>query len=566
MKKVYLFMVSCGLAATIANAQATFQWGKAEGKWAYDYGYGIKTDNDGNVYVVGKYEEVGAAFSGSTVNCEGNHDAFLAKYNAAGDLQWVQTMGGPDGDYSWAISTDKSSYLVVSGEIENKFHNSPNTISFSNSTITLASQGDNDAFLAKYDLDGNLLWAIDEGHGVNSEKGLGNAIDANGNIYMCGYFTNATVFNGTTYTGAGGRDIFVAKYNANGEFQWFRHAGSAGRDEAKAAVCDANGNVYICGGFDDGCVFDGTTLNTWNNSDYWDAFIAKYDTNGDLQWVRRGGGDVDDMAWSITIDNAGNLYTGGEMGAWAKFSTSQDDNNVFAIQAAGGADSYIAKYDQNGEIIWIRRGGSDKVDRIRGIGTDGTNIFATGQYSGTATFGNNSVVSVDTSDIFITVISPEGNWGFVETVGGSVDAVELLGYESGNAVTGTASGEVYATGGLLNGGTFGTHSVSGYSRTDAFVTKLTWSGTVGLKDQTQYAAVKMYPNPATGLVQLDLSEIRSDKVEVFIYNNLGQKVCAQQCSGTSASIDLSDYSEGIYFLQMESGTGKSAAQKLIISR
>jgi len=562
MKKVYLLMmISCGFVCSV-SAQATFQWAKAEGHYAYDYGYGINTDASGNVYVAGKYEENDAEFSGTKVSCQGNHDGFLAKYDPSGAIQWVRTVGGVGGDYYEALSTDKSNYVYVSGEIENNTQASTVPIYFSNSTITLTAKPDNDAFLAKYDFGGNLIWAISEGS-PNSEKGLGNAVDAQGNVYMCGYFTDATTFGGQNYTSKGGRDIYVAKYNSSGVLQWFRQAGSSERDEAKAAVCDAQGNVYICGMFNKDCDFMGTAITTRSNTPYWDAFVAKLSTNGDLQWVRTGGGDVDDGAWAITVDNAGSVYIGGETAAYAEFKSPGTTKTLVGF---GNADSYIAKYNTYGDILWAAHGGSSAVDRIRGIGTDGDFIYATGQFGGVATFGNNTATAVDTLDIFVTVIDANGSWGFLSAVAGVVDAPETLGYESGNAVTGTATGEVYATGGLLNGGLFGVHQVTGFTKTDAFVTKLTWPRIVGVAEQKFADNIQVYPNPAKDRLFVDLSALNGEKSSVCLYNCLGEKVQVISTSGASAEFATDRLPVGVYFIQVEAGNNRSTTEKIIIER
>src|SRR4051812_6637601 len=110
MKKIYphfLFSLIC----ISSNAQ-NFCWAKVEGHYAYDYGYGIETDNSGNVYVAGKYEE-NAVFSGTTLPNQGNHDIYLAKYSANGNLTWITTGGGVSGDYARTLACDKTSHVYI---------------------------------------------------------------------------------------------------------------------------------------------------------------------------------------------------------------------------------------------------------------------------------------------------------------------------------------------------------------------------------------------------------------------------------------------------------------------
>ncbi|MCE3260109.1 MAG: hypothetical protein K0S12_1750 [Bacteroidetes bacterium] len=487
MKKLYLFFAVLNLFA-LTNYSQNFQWGKAEGLWAYDYGYGIVTDNSGNVYVAGKYEENNANFSGVQIPCAGNHDAFIVKYLPNGTVDWIRSAGGDLGDYAESISTD-GTHLYVSGEIEgyNK------VISFSNSTQTLMCIGDNDAFFCKYDMSGNLIWAKREGW-LKSDKALAITHDNSGNVYISGYYTDTTKFNNTLISGYGGRDIYIAKYDANGTFQWFKNAGSTGRDEVKSIKCDAAGNVYVCGMFSNGCNFSGQTMTC--TAGYYDAFVAKYAGDGTLQWVKKAGGDYDDVAWGLTLDSQGKIFITGEFNAYATFGT-------VAFPTTGEANVFVACYDASGNVVWAKGVGGSAVDRARGIGTDGTNIFITGQFGATASFDSHNVTSVDTSDIFIAACDNSGNFMWAASVGGTVDAHEPLGYESGNAVCADASGNVYATGGLLDGGTFGPFSVNGYDRTDAFVAKLS-STPAGINEVTANGNVSVYPNPSNGVFVLTM--------------------------------------------------------------
>lgn len=561
MKKVYLLLALNVLCFGI-TAQ-TFEWAKAEGKFAYDYGYGTATDNAGNVYVAGKYEEDGAVFGSTTVPCAGNHDGFLVKYAPDGSLTWVRTFGGPHGDYSQAMHCDKTNFVYIAGEIESAAGNTQ--INFPGSNITLNCVADNDIVFAKYDLDGNLIWAKSEGSS-NSEKALGVTSDKDGNVYICGYYSNSTKINGTTISGKLGRNMFIAKYDKDGVFQWFKDAGSDARDEAKAVKCDSDGNVYVCGVYHNNCVFGPNTLKTFHETPFWDAFLAKYDKDGTLLWVKTGGGDVDDGAWSLAIDNSNSIYISGEYAAYAEFGG-------IGRSAKGEADSYVAKYNSSGDLQWFKGAGSDKVDRARGMGTDGTHIFITGQFGGTATFGGATINALDTSDIYIAALDNAGFYKWAVAVHGNKDAFEELGYESGNGVNGFASGSngaVYATGGLLDGGTFGTLSISkAGTRTDAFVSKITWDTGMpslpdGLNEYTNLYDINVYPNPGNGNYKLDLSQVRENSVDVRIYNYVGQLVHSDKYSAPGqAAIDISNQSSGIYLVEVKSGSRIVYRNKLV---
>lgn len=435
-----------------------FDWAKREGLWAYDYGYGITTDNTGNVYVAGKYE-LNSNFSNTILPDQGNHDIYIAQYSSTGALNWIKTAGGALGDYAHAIACDGTSSVYMAGEIEGEAM----PITFVGTTTTLNCVGDNDIFLAKYDLSGNLQWAKQAGW-WHSEKALGITYDPTGNVYICGYFSDTTYFETNMILGYGEKDIFVAKYDMNGNFLWVRKAGSAGRDEAKSIQCDAAGNVYVCGMYSNGAVFGTQTLISPNG--YFNAFLAKYAPDGTLTWVKTAGGDYDEVAWSLVLDNAGKVYITGEYNASADFDGTQ-------LITSGNADIFVACYDAAGTMQWVKSAGGALIDRARGIGCDGSNVYITGQFGGTATFGTSTVTAADSSDIFMAKLNNVGTFTWATSVGGVADSVETLGYESGNTICAEASGNVYATGSLLDGGVFGSTSYDEYGRTDIFMAKIT---------------------------------------------------------------------------------------------
>ena len=129
------------------------------------------------------------------VSCFAQSPAFL----------WAQRAGGTDSDYGYSCSTDASGNIFVTG-----YFYSP-SITFGTTTLTNASAGNNDMFIVKYDSNGNVLWAKSAG-GTSNDMGKSCSTDANGNVFVTGYFDSPSItFGSTTLTNAGGDDMFIVK-------------------------------------------------------------------------------------------------------------------------------------------------------------------------------------------------------------------------------------------------------------------------------------------------------------------------------------------------------------------
>jgi hypothetical protein len=558
MKKFYIMML-LSVAFLSINAQS-FSWARKGGLWQYDYGFGIAQDPSGNVYVAGKYERE-ANFSGTILPNDGNHDIYLAKYNSAGDLLWIRTAGGYSGDYALAVVCDNN-YVYISGEIQGSNAN----IVFHGSPITLTCKGSNDIFIAKYTFGGSLIWARRAG-GSLYEKAYAMTLDKMGNIYIAGIFFDNCTFGGTTTIhGYGNKDFYIAKYDVDGNFKWVRNGGSAGRDEAHGIACDSYGNVYMCGYYRDGCHLGGQTLSSPNGKS--NMFLVKYSPSGSMIWVKTGGGTWDDVGWSMVIDSNNKLFVAGEFNGYASFNGTH-------ISTSGAADIFVANYDTNGNLMWIKKAGGDLPDRAKGIYCAGNRLFITGAYGATAQFGPYYKTAADSSDIFIASLDKTGVFKWVLTGGGQADAYEDLGYESGIAVVADMSGNVYGTGSMLNGATFGSTTLKPWTRTDMFLAKIiapppgrepdemiagddllrqeegTDRTMENASELPEQAKLNVYPNPSDGKFSLDLNG-SSGTYELWIFNNLGQLVKTDRLTApTLINIDLSGYKQGIYYMQLK---------------
>src|SRR5262249_37154390 len=142
-------------------------------------------------------------------------------------------------------------------------------------------------FVAKYDPSGNVVWATSAGK-LSSLYGPSITADALGNTYVTGYFLNMyAAFGTTTLTSAGQHEIFLVKFDTQGNQAWARRAGGAFADLTHDISSDSEGNVYITGSFVNNASFNLTPLYGYGAHD---VFVTKYDPTGNVLWAKRAGG------------------------------------------------------------------------------------------------------------------------------------------------------------------------------------------------------------------------------------------------------------------------------------
>lgn len=183
------------------NLPAVTAW--AEGGSSGDYGYGVGTDGNGNIYVAGRFAGT-ATFESTNIVSSGGEDIFLAKYNRAGALQWVKKAGGTGDDRASAITVDANGNAYITGRFWG-------TATFG--ATNLVGTGQYDIFVAKYNTSGTLEWVKNAG-GTGYDIGNGISLSNGGAVvYITGGFFYDATFADTTVTSAGNTDIFIASYS-----------------------------------------------------------------------------------------------------------------------------------------------------------------------------------------------------------------------------------------------------------------------------------------------------------------------------------------------------------------
>ena len=312
-------------------------------------------------------------------------------------------------------------------------------------------------------IDPEWSWA-GGGGGYSIDYGYDVVADDDGNCYITGKFHGEAVFGETLLTSYGGWDIIVAKLDKEGVWQWVVNAGGGGQDGGASIAVDDEGNSYITGVFYDVAWFGNTTLTSIGGPADPDVFVTKIDTNGNWQWAVRGGGYVGDAGYGIAVDEEGNSYVTGHFMWSATFGLTQ-------LTSQGSADVFVAMLDTNGVWGWAVSGGGSQPDYVCDItvGDDG-DLYLTGDFEGSATFGADTLISLGNVDVFIAKLDTAGNWMWARS-GGS------LSIERGYDIAVDSNNNVYVTGVFLASISFGTTTLFGMGSWDVYVVKIDCDGT-----------------------------------------------------------------------------------------
>ena len=463
-KHLQLFILLIILGTSTIFAQG-FQMAQKAGGTGVDRGNGINVDASGNTYVTGNFEGT-ALFDITPVISMGSSDVFIAKYNAAGAVQWVEQAGGGGYDVGHDITSDASGNVYVTGFFTD-------TATFD--TITLTSAGAySDVFIAKYNALGVVQWAKKAGGGTSGDSAYayGVGVDASGNVYITGAFTDSATFDATTIYSSGVEDVFIAQYNSSGVLQWAEKAGGTGAEAAYSIGIDASGNTYLTGYFSGAADFGSTpvTITSYGGKD---IFIACYNNFGALQWVEKAGSTSDDAGWSIITDDAGNSSVTGYFRGNATFATT----NV-PSPGGNGNDIFVARYNSAGVFQWVAPAGGTGDEEGYGISTDAYgNAYIAGRFNGTATFETTPITSSGLADIFIAKYDTMGVFQWVQEAGGTST-------DESFAITADSSGNAYLTGRFHQSATFGSYVLDSIGNDDIFIAKIAALTTDSISDST----------------------------------------------------------------------------------
>ena len=401
-----------------------------------DIGQAVKVDRDGNSYVTGAFSAAGhfpsqPVSAGKSLTSEGGTDSFLAKYGPSGNLKWLIQMGGPGDDEGFDVGFDAARNVYVAGV----FTDSATFQGINGSGRTVTGTGQT-IFLAKYTPSGVLSW-VQTGTAFNaSNNGYGVAVEpVTGSVYVTGVSQGDTTFsssNGAVHTVSGGPfwHMFLVKYNVAGNFQWGVTNAAAPNSVGHKVAVDADNNAYVTGWMEGQTVFhsndgrdlaeDGFSGPVQTFPDFpGDAFVVKYDENGNLQWVNHIGG-YKAIGTDIATSRDGRVSITGFVGnigdspsQAATIVTSQP--GASNINLGGGQltqpynkDVFFATYDENGVLLAAQRFGGTQDEGGSGIAYDRHgNLILAGIFQGTIAIEGVTLTGKDPYNLFIAKFSRE---------------------------------------------------------------------------------------------------------------------------------------------------------------
>ena len=311
-------------------------WVRRYGSYGDQMATAIAVDDSENVYVTG------TSFRGDGVLY---YDYVTIKYSPEGELKWEKRYNGEpwwinmpidicvDNSYVYVIGINRGDYTTIKYDTQGNllwvsmynsgYYDEPSSICVDNSGyVYVTGKGHNNYLTIKYEPSmGEILWVREYDFGFYDEA-TSISSDNLGNVYVTGRSCADSL---------GNFDIVTIKYNSNGEEIWVsRYDGEEhSYDEASSIAVDDSGNVYVVGS---------SYTNSYTSSDY---IIIKYDSNGQIKWVKKyhGIGSSYDAATSAFLDNYGNLYVTGR----SYCLCNQTD------------DFATIKYNSQGQEIWIER-------------------------------------------------------------------------------------------------------------------------------------------------------------------------------------------------------------------
>jgi hypothetical protein len=285
---------------------------------------------------------------------------------SAQDWEYFQVTGGPGEDAFSAMDILEDGTLLVSGVYNQAFEWGG---------FSLPGYGDDDVLLARLDTSGQPLWVLPGGSADGDYADALAVLPGGGAAWGGVFWETLQAGDWEGIAPEGGRALFLLSVSPEGIPQWGKVMHGQGPKGLRDVVADPDGNIYVAGYFGGFLAMEDTLLQAQGERD---GFVAKWDVEGNFQWVLRFGESGSVRAECLAIRNTAQLYLGGRFngaislaGKTIQANTLDDDGFVAAVSASGG------------EPLWLNKAGAQYDDAVNALAVNDVNeLFATGTFVG----------------------------------------------------------------------------------------------------------------------------------------------------------------------------------------
>ncbi len=457
-----------------------------------DAGNAVKTDQAGNQYIAGSFSS-NAHFGSQTLSSQGRTDIFLAKYGSGGNLLWVVQAGGVSDDTAYDVAIGGAGNIYVAGRLTD----TATFQSLNGPSKTVVGMGET-IFLAKYSPIGTLLWVQSGISGVGTNDGIGLAVQpVTGTVFVTGRGQSQVTFSSAdgsqhTLPGPWTWHMYLVKYDQNGNFQWGEWNQANPNSIGNKVAADSSGSAYVTGWFESSATFhsaDGNDVTVTGFSgpvqsgpDYPnDAFIVKYDSNGNLKWVNQIGGYVA-VGMDIAVSPTGKISLTGRIGNIPGGTASQA-TTIVTSQPGGtnvnlgsgqltspyNKDVVIATYNSSGVLLRATRLGGSQDEGGSGVAYDQQgNLYVAGVFQAGLTIQGHLLTGTKPYNLFVVKEAPTGGVAWVK----KADGAGTNAFANNPRVAGESEDTVLVTGAFQNAATFSGLMLNSAGAEDIFLAEL----------------------------------------------------------------------------------------------
>jgi hypothetical protein len=412
-------------------ACAPSEWLKSFGDASDQAGVAIGTDSVNNLYIAGRFQGT-VNFGGGDLSAP-NYDLYVASFDNDGTYRWSKQFIATGG-FIYALAVDADDNLYIAGEFS--------TSVMLDGVNEVFNSGTTGAFVASFDADGTYRWSRTFHNASSTARIQSLTTDELGAVYITGSFANAIDFGSGAAlpSNNGSTDMFVASYQSDdGTYRWTAPYGDGSAESGRSIVADADGTHYVTGIFNGSIDFG---CQTHNAIGAYDLFVVRFDADGDCVWSKEAGSSASDSVYALALNGSDQLLVGGDFGDDIDFGTGvlspagSSDAFIFSVEASTGLSQWSRKLGGTGfdrgksiavganDVVYMAGDFSETVDfgdqqhTSNGIfdifviaydATDGTAIHSV-SYGGTAS-DTTGASCVDQQDAVYAI----GNfWGTVD--------------------------------------------------------------------------------------------------------------------------------------------------------